>query len=176
MSFSIGKLRIGRAVPKDPEGRMTLVEHLAELRARLIKSVLAIVLGMVVAWIFYDELFHLLYDPFETVVRQLERERHFDAGLNMAGVASALMMRIKISLTAGLVFSSPIWLYQIWAFVVPGLHRHERKWTLIFMGTAAPLFLSGILLGYFAMPKGLSVLFDYTPASTSHCEIGRASV
>lgn len=163
MSVSIGRLKIGRDKPKDPEGRMTLTEHLAELRSRLLKAVIAIILGMVVAWIFYEPLFHLLYDPFENVVRQLEQERHFQAGLNMAGVASALMMQVKISLVAGLVVSCPVWLYQIWSFIVPGLHRNEQKWTMVFLGTAVPLFVSGIVVGYLAMPKGLGVLFDFTP-------------
>ena len=59
--------------------------------------------------------------------------------------------------------ASPIWLYEIWAFIVPGLHRNERKWTMIFVSIAGPLFLAGVVLGYYVMPKGLAVLLGSRP-------------
>ena len=61
------------------------------------------------------------------------------------------------------MISSPVWLYEMWAFVMPGLHRNERKWTLIFVSIAGPLFLAGVALGYYVMPKGLAVLLGFTP-------------
>jgi sec-independent protein translocase protein TatC len=168
MSISIGRLKIGRDTPKDPEGRMTLVEHLAELRSRLMIAVLAIVVGMVVTWIFYEPIFNLLKEPFWNTVEQLKQERGLDAKLVIGDVAGPLMLQLKVSLVGGLVLSSPVWLYQIWAFIMPGLHRNERKWTMVFVGTAAPLFIIGVLVGYFAMPKGLNVLIDFTPMEVSN--------
>ncbi|MEJ7705870.1 MAG: twin-arginine translocase subunit TatC [Nocardioidaceae bacterium] len=73
-----------------------------------------------------------------------------------------------MALTAGLVFSCPVWLYQLWAFIMPGLHRTERKWTLIFVSVAGPLFLAGVALGYYVLPKGLAVLLGFTPEGVSN--------
>jgi sec-independent protein translocase protein TatC len=142
---------------------MTLVEHLRELRSRLIKSVVALLVGIVVAWYFREALFNLLSQPLVAAMEQIAEERGVDAKLNFGGAASPLMIMLKISLVAGLVLSCPVWLYQIWAFIVPGLHRHERKYTLLFLGTSAPLFVGGILLGYWVLPRGLEVLLGFTP-------------
>ncbi|GAB3412573.1 twin-arginine translocase subunit TatC [Flindersiella endophytica] len=168
MSISIGRLKIGRDTPKDPEGRMTLVEHLAELRSRLMIAVLTIVVGMVITWIFYEPIFNLLKEPFWSTINQLKQERGLDAKLVIGDVAGPLMLQLKVSLVGGLVVSSPVWLYQIWAFIMPGLHRNERKWTMVFVGTAAPLFIIGVVVGYLAMPKGLNVLIDFTPMEVSN--------
>ncbi|REF38365.1 sec-independent protein translocase protein TatC [Thermasporomyces composti] len=142
---------------------MTLVEHLRELRSRLIKSVVALLLGMVVAWYFREAIFDLLSKPLVAAMEQIAEEKGVDAKLNFGGAASPLMIMLKISLVAGLVLSCPVWLYQIWAFIVPGLHRHERKYTLLFLGSSAPLFVGGILLGYWVLPRGLEVLLSFTP-------------
>lgn len=147
---------------------MTLVEHLRELRSRLIKAVAAIVIGMVLGWIFYDALFELLRKPLESAIANLAKERQIDAKLVFDDVAGPLMLQLKVALIAGIVVSSPVWLYQIWSFILPGLHRNERKWTMVFMGTAAPLFIGGVVMGYFALPKGLNVLIDFTPLGVSN--------
>ena len=142
---------------------MTLIEHLRELRGRLLKAVVALLIGMSLAWYFRDVLFDLLSEPLVSAMERLPKEKGVQPQLNFAGAASPLMLMLKISLVAGLVVSCPVWLYQIWAFIVPGLHRNERKWTMVFIGTAAPLFVAGILLGYWVMPKGLEVLLGFTP-------------
>ena len=69
---------------------------------------------------------------------------------------------------AGLVIASPVWLWQLWAFVVPGLHAHERKWSMLFAAVAGPLFMSGVLLGYYVLPKGIGILLDFTPEDVSN--------
>lgn len=151
---------------------MTLIEHLRELRGRLLKAVGAIVLGAIVAWFFYDQLFALLRDPLLNAIHAINAGRpkseQIDAKLIFSDVAGPLMMQLKISAIAGLVATSPIWLYQVWGFIVPGLHRNERKWSMVFVATAAPLFISGVVVGYFAMPKGLTVLIDFTPVGVSN--------
>jgi sec-independent protein translocase protein TatC len=78
-------------------------------------------------------------------------------------VSSGFLLQSKVSLVAGIVCTSPIWLFQMWAFITPGLHRNERRWTVIFVSVAGPLFFVGVALGYYVLPKGLSVLIGFTP-------------
>lgn len=147
---------------------MPLVEHLRELRNRLVKAVLAIVAMMVVAWIFYDPLFALLTEPFESSIEALAAERDIDATLTLAGPADPFTLQIKIALVGGVVLSSPVWLYQLWAFVVPGLHRQERRWSMVFGAIAGPLFIAGVLLGFLILPKAIEILISFTPADVSN--------
>lgn len=150
------------ASPKSPDGSMTLVEHLRELRNRMFVSVVAITIGFVVGFFLYNWLFDLMLDPYLSVQEAAQKEG-VETEAVITGLASSFILQLKVSLVAGLVISSPVWLYQIWAFIMPGLHRHERKWTLIFVAIAGPLFVAGVLLGYFVMPKGIEVLLGFTP-------------
>jgi sec-independent protein translocase protein TatC len=156
-----------QAAPPD-DGRMPLADHLRELRTRLFISSVAVVIGCVVGWIVYEWLFSLLLDPYLTVIDKLAEEKGLKAEPVLSGVSSAFLLQAKVSLVAGLVIASPVWLYELWAFIVPGLHRNERKWTLIFVAVAGPLFAAGVLLGYVVLPKGLSVLLGFTPESISN--------
>jgi len=166
-------LRRGRkAVEPEPpvpdDGTMTLIEHLRELRNRVIKCVLAILAATIASFFFYDQLFDLLTDPFTSVVRDLREDEGLDATLTLTGVTDAFTLQLKTCLVAGIVIASPIWLYQIWAFIVPGLHSRERRWTRVFASIAGPLFLLGVAVGYYVLPKGLSILLDFTPADVSN--------
>ena len=143
---------------------MSLVEHLRELRNRMFKAAIAIVLGMALAWVFYDQLFALLKDPFDGL-REDAEARGLDVTLALTDVTGPFFLQLKISLVAGIVLSSPVWLYQIWGFVTPGLHKTERRYTLAFIATAVPLFLAGCYLAYLILPKGLSLLIGFTPAN-----------
>jgi len=147
---------------------MSLAEHLRELRRRLFVSVIAIVIGSVVGWVVYETLFELLIRPFTETVRRLDAKGDVDARAVINDVSGAFMLRVKVSLVAGIVLASPIWLYQLWAFIMPGLRRGEKKWTLLFAAVAGPLFMAGIMLGYFVMPKGLEVLLGFTPERVSN--------
>ncbi len=147
---------------------MTLLEHLRELRGRLFKAVLAIIAATIVCAFFYDFIIELLRDPFETAVAKLAAERDIDAKLTINDAAGPFILQLKVSLVSGLVLSSPIWLWQLWAFIVPGLHRHERKWSMIFAAVAGPLFMAGVLLGYYVLPKGLDILLSFTPDDVSN--------
>ncbi|MBA2738653.1 MAG: twin-arginine translocase subunit TatC [Actinomycetota bacterium] len=147
---------------------MTLVEHLYELRSRLFKAVLAIVLVAIISAFFYDELFALLSEPFFSQVRRLAEERDIQAELTINDVAGPLILRLKIALVSGLVLSSPIWLWQIWAFILPGLHHNERRWSTLFAFIAGPLFMGGVALGYFVLPKGIGILLDFTPVDVAN--------
>lgn len=138
------------------DGAMPLAEHLRELRTRLIRSLLAVAAGMVVAWSFYAPLFALLRKPFDSVMGQ-------HVTLALTGVADPFTLQIQVSAVGGVVLAAPIWLYQLWRFITPGLLAHERRWALGFVGTAVPLMAFGAWLAYTVMPIGLQVLFGFTP-------------
>ena len=147
-----------------PDGSMTLFEHLRELRYRLVVSAVAIIAAMIFCAFFYNELYLLLLHPYEVAKTALEANK---PGLQLQvvniGIAAPFSLAMKITLIAGLVISAPIWLYQIWSFVVPGLLSKEKKWALIFVAASSPLFAAGVALGYWIMPKGIAVLVGFTP-------------
>ncbi len=147
---------------------MTLTEHLRELRRRMFISAIAIVVGFVVGWLVYDWLFDLLMEPFDSAVDRLAEQQGLDASAVMTGVTNPFVTQAKVALVAGLVLASPVWLYQLWAFIVPGLHPNERKWTMIFTAVAGPFFIAGVVLGYLVMPKGIEVLLSFTPGEITN--------
>ena len=148
-------------------GRMPLTDHLRELRTRLYRSLIAIAVGAVVGWIFYDQIFAAISGPFESVVDEAVASGR-NVTLALTGVADPFVLKLKVAGVAGVVLASPIWLYQLWRFVTPGLKRHERKWSLLFVAVATPLFLSGALLAYVFLPNALAFLFDFTPQSVDN--------
>ncbi len=85
-------------------------------------------------------------------------------------MAAPFTLALKVSALAGLLLTTPMWLYQLWAFVVPGLLAKEKRWTLIFLGSATPLFLAGVAVGYYVMPKGLVVLLGFTENGISNLQ------
>ncbi len=143
---------------------MALADHLRELRARLLRVAVLLVVGIVVAWFFYDQLFALIYEPYSQAQTALEGK-----GVNsqpvLTGVANPLLLQLKLCALATVVLGSPYWLYQLWAFIVPGLHANERRWTRIFAAVAGPLFLLGVAVGYYVLPKGIEVLIGFTPGA-----------
>jgi len=146
----------------DSAAAMPLTDHLRELRSRLVKAGVTIAVGMVVGWIYYAELFAWLSAPFMGAVDQARAEGR-DVTLALTGVADPFVLQMQVAAVAGLVLAAPVWLYQTWRFVTPGLHRHEKRWGLGFVAVATPLFLSGVALAYLVMPLGLEVLLGFTP-------------
>lgn len=146
---------------------MPLVEHLRELRSRLVKAGLAIVVGMVVGWIYYDRIFAWLSAPFEAVVAQARAEGR-EVTLALTGVADPFVLQLQIAVVTGLLLSSPVWLYQLWRFVTPGLRKNERRWAVGFVTVAVPLFGMGVALAYFVLPYGLEILFGFTPQNVEN--------
>lgn len=152
---------------KDAEGRMPLVEHLRELRNRLMKSVLAILVITVVAAFFYKDLIDFMLKPMldsvgctNGVVSQ--RNGRPCADMTVNGLIAPFSIALKVSLTAGVVLSAPVWLYQLWAFVAPGLHSHEKKYAVGFVAAGAPLF-AGAVLAYKILPQTAMILLEFTP-------------
>ena len=146
----------------NPEAAMPLREHLGELRSRLVKALVAITLGMAVAWVFYDEIFALIRAPFDDVVEAAAADGR-DMTLAFTGVADPFVMQLKVAGVTGILLASPVWLYQLWRFVTPGLHRNERRWALGFALVATPMFLAGAALAYTFLPRGLEILLGFTP-------------
>jgi sec-independent protein translocase protein TatC len=142
------------------DGRMTLAEHLHELRRRVTISVIAILVGTIIAYIFHGHILHFIEHPY----CQLDPSIRPFAGkcqLFTSGVLDPFTITLKLSLYSGLVLSSPIWLYQIWGFITPGLYSHERRYAYSFVGASVFLFLLGAAFAYFTLEKGLSFLLGF---------------
>lgn len=141
---------------------MPLTEHLRELRGRLVKSGIAFAVGLVIGWVYYAQIFAWLSAPFDAVVEDARAEGR-DVTLALTGVADPFVLQMQVAAVAGLVLAAPVWLYQLWRFVTPGMHRHERRWAIGFAAVATPLFFAGAMLAYWVMPLGLAILFGFTP-------------
>jgi sec-independent protein translocase protein TatC len=162
---------------KDPEGRMPLAEHLRELRNRLFKSVLAIGVVTVVAAMYYNQLIAFLVDPvlkavgcsasLNEIAKQTAQDKQC-AHITMNGLLTPFTLALKVSLMAGVVLATPIWLYQLWAFLAPGLHKAEKKYALGFVGAGFPLFLAGAFFAYKILPTTATVLIGFTPANVDN--------
>src|SRR5690348_17006118 len=150
---------------RDPEGRMPLMEHIRELRNRLIKAVLAIIAGMVVGWLLYERAFNFIIGPYCRITIGHRTGCYGPTGhpLVVTGVFDPFFVRLKVAFVVGLIVSSPIWFYQLWAFIAPGLYKRERRWTFAFVACAVPLFLLGGFFAYLAMGRGLHFLLGLTP-------------
>ncbi|MCH1403078.1 MAG: twin-arginine translocase subunit TatC, partial [Candidatus Nanopelagicales bacterium] len=151
----------------EQQAAMPLTEHLRELRSRLVKSGIAVVVGMVVGWIAYPTIFELLSQPFEGAVEQAQNEGR-DVTLALTGVTDPFILQLQVAAIAGIVLASPVWLYQLWRFVTPGLHKHEKRWGIAFVAVAVPLFLAGTALAYFVLPFGLEILLGFTPENVEN--------
>ncbi|MDQ1689554.1 MAG: sec-independent protein translocase protein TatC [Frankiaceae bacterium] len=140
---------------------MPLMEHVRELRNRVLKAVLGLAVGTAAAWFLFDSVWALMTRQFCALPQSRELTGHCD--LLISGVFDAFFLKLKVSFLLGLVFGSPIWLYQLWAFVAPGLHRREKRWALGFVAAAVPLFCFGAYLAYVTLPVGLRILLGFTP-------------
>lgn len=150
---------------------MSLFEHLAELRYRLVISAVAIIVGMTIAWFFRDTLMEVLRHPYDQAVAQFKAKNpNADTLLVNINITSPLTLAMKVSGLAGAILTSPVWLYQLWAFIMPGLLAKERKWALIFIGCATPMFAGGVAVGYIVMPKGIQVLLSFTQNGVSNLQ------
>jgi sec-independent protein translocase protein TatC len=147
---------------------MSVLDHLRELRHRLIMVVLIVALGGVLGWIFYTPILDFLKHPYCSVPTKY---RYVPQGgqectLIYHGVLDGFTARLKISVIAGAVLTGPLWLYQIWAFITPGLRKNERKYTLRFIVASSALFVAGMALAYVVLAKGLNFVLEAAGAGT----------
>jgi sec-independent protein translocase protein TatC len=164
-------LKSARNKEKDPEGRMPLADHLRELRNRLAKAMLAIVVVTIVAAFYYNDIINFFTKPvlesvgcpktFAEVAKMPQGKQCAQITIN--GLLAPFTLALKVSLMAGVALASPVWLYQLWAFVAPGLHKSEKKYAYAFVGTGVPLFLGGAFFAYKVLPTTAKVLIDFTP-------------
>ncbi len=143
---------------------MPLKEHLIEARNRLFKSALAMIPGVVLGWILYDPLLWAMQQP----LRDISEARGIDAQLNFQGVGTPFDLKIQVSLILGLIIASPVWIYQLWAFITPGLTKKERRYTLSYMFASVPLFLAGVFAGWVIWPNIVRALTSFTPEGGSN--------
>lgn len=147
---------------------MPLFDHLREFRRRVVRSSLLILLASIVGWYFYNPIITRLARPVCDLAKAQAAHATHCGSLYISGVLGPLNLQIKVALLTGLILSAPLWLYQVWAFIAPGLHRKERRNSVLFILSATPLFAAGATLGYLILPIAIRVLFGFTPQSLAN--------
>ena len=164
-----------RGKPQNPvgdDGRMALADHFRELRARLLRAITVLVLAIIVALLFYDQIFDFVTSPYTDAKTQLNP--NVESKLISSDIGGPLMIQLKLCTFVAIGATSPYWLWQIWAFILPGLNPRERKWSWVFICVASPLFLAGMALGFYILPKGLAVLIGFTQTGVENLvDVGR---
>lgn len=150
---------------------MSVIEHLRELRRRLIVVVLIVTAGAVIGYVFYNPILAFLKEPYCAVpythrLGGQPGDRH-DCTLLFYGPLDGFTTRLKISVIAGSILTGPLWLFQIWKFITPGLRKHERRYSLVFIATSSLLFLLGVTLAYAVLTKGLNILITTAGSGTA---------
>jgi sec-independent protein translocase protein TatC len=149
-----------RRPPRDAEATMTLVAHLTELRNRIAKALLALLVATAVAFWWYDHgLGEFIRAPYCNLPAHLRYggDEH-GCGLLVTDVFGGVFIRLKVAFLAGAVLSAPFWLYQLWAFITPGLKRNEKRYGIGFVAASSLLFALGAFLAYVSLSKGLQLL------------------
>jgi sec-independent protein translocase protein TatC len=142
---------------------MSLGAHLVELRKRLVIAAAAILVGAVGCWFLVRPVFGFLIAP----VAEAAKLTHRHVELNFQGLTSPFDVEIQLAITMGIVVSSPIWLYEVWAFIVPGLKQRERRYVYGFLGSAIPLFLVGCAIGWVLLPRLVVLLTSFAPLKST---------
>ena len=149
-------------------GRMPILEHFRELRKRVVRAAAAILIASGVGWAFYPRIVNALAKP----ICDLHRSHLAGLGncgsLYINGVLGPLNLQVTVSFLVGILISAPFWLYQLWAFVAPGLHRREKKYSILFIAVASPFFAAGAYLGYRVLPLAVKALLGFTPSSLNN--------
>ena len=152
---------------RDPEGRMSLGEHLTELRNRLVISAVTVLLLSILGWF----LFPWVFDAVKAPIEAAGEDSDLQSLINFQGVGQGLNVKLQMAAYIGLILSSPMIILQIWLFVMPGLHRNERRYAIGFFGSAIPLFFVGCVAGYWAVNQLVPVLMSFTPTEGSVSQI-----
>jgi sec-independent protein translocase protein TatC len=152
------------AKKQNPEGKMSLSGHLKELRNRLFWSAIFLLAGSILGWFMFDAVFAELQRP----ILALANQPGSNATINFPTVVSAFDVRLQVSIFLGVMMSSPVWLFNIWSFITPGLKKKERKYTIWFVVVSVPLFLAGTALAWSSLPTFVQVLVGFTPAGSAN--------
>jgi sec-independent protein translocase protein TatC len=157
---TVGIPRIKRPEAPKRDKNMSLAQHLRELRRRLFIAAGGLLVGMVIAFIISGPVIQLLSEPIQKIAAQHGRDY---VALNFTTVSSGFDLHMRIAFSIGLLLSAPIWLWQIWAFIMPGLTRKEIQYTVGFLGAAIPLFFGGLYMGWLIMPHMVELMASFVP-------------
>jgi len=150
------------------DARMPLLDHLREFRKRVVRASVAILFASGFGWYFYNPIITKLALPVCDLAAAQKNGATHCGSLYINGVLGPLNLQIKVALLTGVILSAPFWLYQLWAFIAPGLHRKEKRNSILFFVSATPFFVAGATLGYLILPVAIKVLFGFTPNSLSN--------
>ncbi|WP_309129207.1 twin-arginine translocase subunit TatC [Microbacterium sp.] len=143
---------------------MSLGAHLLEFRRRLMLAAAGLLVGMIVAFLVTDPIIAFIVEP----VNKIAEERDALVGLTFNSVTEPFDLRMRMAFSIGIFLSAPIWMWQIWAFVMPGLTRKEIKYTLGFMAAAIPLFFAGCYVGTLVVPHVIELMANFTPEGANN--------
>lgn len=161
------KLRFGNKeseAPQEaagPDERMTLVEHLAELRSRIIRAVLAIAVGVVIVMAFYNPILQFITGPYRSICNE-RPELGCEGTLFSLGPLDGFSTRLRVSMYGGIVLALPVLLWQLWRFIVPALHAKERRYAIPFILSSIALFALGGYIAYWTLDKALEFLITWS--------------
>jgi len=154
----------------NPEGRMPVMDHIRELRNRVVKMLLALAAGTVAGFVVFNPVWKVIERPLcHAVIRG--QTGCTTLGVNqlaLSGPLDSFYLRVKVAVIVAVIVSSPVWLYQVWAFIAPGLYARERRWGYIFLATAVPLFLTGVALAYLSLGRSMHYLLGLTPSGVAN--------
>jgi sec-independent protein translocase protein TatC len=159
---------VGTTSASQVDGRMSLMEHLIELRSRLLRCAVAVVVGLVVGWFLYPYVFDLLVEP----LKELSKDPNVAKKLISIDPLEVFLLRVKMSAYIGVVLTMPFLLFQLWGFIAPGLYQNERRYAAAFVTSATVLFLLGAAIAYLTLPAALeflqsmggdNILYQYSP-------------
>jgi sec-independent protein translocase protein TatC len=136
-------------------GEMTWLEHLGELRHRLLVCLAALAAGTLLAWFLYDHLLGFMISPYRQYLAHHPGQDISRGNLITTGPLEGFTTRLKVSGYAGAVIAAPVWIWQTWRFIAPGLHKHERRYSLAFAGAAIGLFALGVATAVLVFPKAV---------------------
>ncbi|MDQ3941388.1 MAG: twin-arginine translocase subunit TatC [Actinomycetota bacterium] len=145
-----------RRARRETQATMTMLEHLTELRRRLVVSLAAFFVISAVAFAFYEELLAFIREPFCGLPEELQGPQ--GCQLVFVRVLGGFLFRLKLTALAGVMFAAPVWLYQIWAFVTPGLTAREKKYAIPFVLSSVTFFVIGAAVAYWTLPTGIRIL------------------
>jgi sec-independent protein translocase protein TatC len=143
------------------DGRMTLGEHLRELRSRLVKAGLAVLVFGIVGFVFRDQIIGWMTDSMFEAAERVGREESTRSTYTKP--TDPLFVPLRIAMLTGFVLGAPVWIYQLWAFITPALYRTEKRWALVVVASAIPMFGAGVALGIWIMPRAWEFLLEFTP-------------
>jgi len=149
-------------------GTMLLLDHLRELRKRIMRAAFFIFIFSILGFVYYDQIITTLAEPVCDLKLAQSSGSNNCGSLFISGVLGPLNLQVKVAFLTGVIISAPFWLYQLWAFIAPALHRKERRKSVLFIIAATPFFTFGAALAYYILPIAIRVLFGFTPDSLNN--------